>query len=74
MGSLTDQLLRGDQDVPCPECGFEVWVRISEVVAECAVVCPVCRTRLWLRDGRGEMANLGAMIESEMEKALRGLF
>ncbi|RAS59265.1 hypothetical protein C8D87_115126 [Lentzea atacamensis] len=73
MGSLTDQLLHGDQDIPCPECGFGVWIRLSEVVAECAVLCPVCRTRVWLRDGRGQMSNLGAVIESEVEQLLKGL-
>jgi hypothetical protein len=74
MGSLTDQLLHSDQEIPCPVCGFEVWIRVSEIVAECAVLCPVCRTRLWLRDDRGGMSNLGEAIESEVEHALKGLF
>ncbi|MGW6934659.1 hypothetical protein ACWGE0_31680 [Lentzea sp. NPDC054927] len=71
---MTDQLLHGDQDIPCPECGFEVWIRLSEVVAECAVLCPLCRTRLWLRDSRGQMSNLGAEVESQLDQVLKELF
>lgn len=72
MDSLTTQLLHSDHDVPCPRCGFEMWIRISEIVAECAVLCPVCRTRIWLRDGRGQMHNLGSVIESAIEQAMKG--
>jgi hypothetical protein len=68
MDSLTTQLLHGDlDDVPCPRCGFAMWVRLSEVVAECAVLCPVCRTRIWLRDDRGQMHNLGSTIEHALK-------
>jgi hypothetical protein len=74
MDSLTTQLLHGDHDVPCPRCGFEIWVRASEIVVECAVLCPVCRTRIWLRDDRGQMHNIGSMIESSVDRALKGLF
>lgn len=48
MDSLTAQLLHQDvpDGAPCPSCGFRIWVRISEVVTECVVRCPVCRTSI----------------------------
>lgn len=70
--SLSTQLLHGDlDDIPCPSCGFGLWVRFAEVVAECAVRCPVCRTEVWLRDERGTVHNAGAVIESTIEQVLK---
>jgi DNA-directed RNA polymerase subunit RPC12/RpoP len=74
MDSLTTQLLHGDLDISCPSCGFGMWVRVSEVVAECAVRCPACRTRIWLRDDRGQMHNLGSVVESTIEQTLGDVF
>jgi hypothetical protein len=76
MDSLTGQLLHDDvpDGVPCPSCGFGMWVRISEVVVECAIRCPVCRTQVWMRDDRGNMQNLGSEIESMIEQTMKGLF
>jgi hypothetical protein len=46
----------------------------AEVVAECAVLCPVCRTRVWLRDDRGGMHNVGSVIESTVDQVIKDAF
>lgn len=75
MDSLSTQILHGDlDDVPCPRCGFRLWVRIAEVVAQCAVRCPVCRIQIWLRDDRAQMRNLGSVVESMIEQAFKDAF
>jgi len=75
MVSLSTQFLRSDlDDVPCPRCGFGLWVRYAEVVAECAVLCPVCRTRIQLRDDRGSVNNAGSAIESEFDQMIKDVF
>jgi len=72
VSSLATQLLHGDLDeVQCPNCDSPLWVRFAEVVAQCAVRCPACRIRIWLRDERGEIHNAGAVIESLVEQVLK---
>lgn len=72
--SLGTQLLHSDLEVPCPECGYPVWVLYAEVVVQAAVLCPCCRVRIWLCDAQGGMQNAGDVIELELNQALRGLW
>jgi hypothetical protein len=75
MSSLATQFLHSDlDDIPCPACGFGLWIRFAEVVARCAVLCPVCRTRIWLQDDRADVQNLGSVLESEIRRAMKGMF
>ncbi|MEU4777483.1 hypothetical protein [Micromonospora sp. NPDC023633] len=70
--SLASQILHGDHEIDCPECGYPVWIRLSEVVAQCTVTCPCCRLRLHLLDG-GQMQNLGDTLERQIDRAFEGL-
>lgn len=74
MSSLTTQMLHSDIEVPCPQCGYGIWVRWVEVVVETAVLCPACRCQIWLRDDEGGMHNAGEKIESAIRQATKGLF
>lgn len=73
-GSLATQLLGAAMEVDCPTCGYPVWVRYSEVVAQAAVICPCCFTRIWLVDEAGSAQNAGDIIEQRITQALKGLF
>ncbi|MGW4294004.1 hypothetical protein ACWEH1_13240 [Micromonospora chersina] len=72
--SLAGQILHGDHELGCPECGYPVWIRLSEVVAECTVTCPCCRIRIRLFDSSGKMQTLGDTLERQIERAMKGLF
>ena len=50
-------LLDSDGDVPCPNCKYPFWIRLVEVVARCAVICPVCRCQVRLNDADGSVRN-----------------
>lgn len=70
--SLASQILHGDHEVDCPECGYPVWIRFSEVIAQCTVTCPCCRLRLHLLDSSGQMQTLGSTLERMLDRALKG--
>lgn len=72
-GSLKTGLLDSDVDVPCPNCQYPVWIRLVEVVARCAVVCPACRCRVWLSDADGSVQNAAADVENAMNDLMRQL-
>lgn len=74
MSSLTTRMLHSDIEVPCPQCGYDIWVLWVEVIVETAVLCPACRCRVWLRDAEGGMRNAGEKIESAIRQATKGLF
>ena len=74
MGDLSTDFLRGDMDVPCPACRYPVWVRLSEIVCQCRVLCRCCRTGIRLIDDRASMATAADEIERSLDEALRGLF
>jgi len=60
-------LLRGaNLDAPCPHCGYLLWFRWSEVVAQVSLICPCCRWRIWLRDADGSMHNAAASIDRQL--------
>lgn len=72
--SLATQLLRSDDEVACSTCGYPIWVRYSEIVAQAAVTCPCCFTQVWLVDQTGSAQNAGEVIEQQIAHALKGLF
>ncbi|MFJ6054641.1 hypothetical protein [Streptomyces sp. NPDC092307] len=72
--SLATQMLRSDLEADCPFCGYLVWIRYSEVVAQTAVTCPCCHARIWLVDETGSARNAGAVIERQIAQALKGMF
>jgi hypothetical protein len=67
---LATQFLRGDLDVDCPTCGYSLWVRWSEVVAQTTVLCPCCRIRIRLLDDRGGMQTAGEVLERMLGKGM----
>lgn len=78
--SFTAGLLDADLDTPCPGCGYPVWIRLVEVVAKTAVICPACRSRIWLIDDTGSVQSAGPQIEralnemvKDINKGLKGL-
>lgn len=76
-GSFKSELLDSDIDAECPGCEYPLWIRLVEVVAGCAVVCPVCRSRVWLRDGDGSAQNAATEIDNAMDElaqAIEGMF
>lgn len=58
--------LAGLVEVTCPACGYVLEVDLADVRAQISRYCPVCKTRLDLRDGDGSV--YGA--EREIERAL----
>lgn len=68
-------------DVDCPECGYPVWIRRSEVAAQVTVLCYCCRVRIRLVNPDGSAATVERQIEREVQKVedefarmLKGLF
>ena len=72
--SLGAQFLRGDLDLPCPNCEYPFWVTGVDVVAQVIVLCPCCRGRVRLVDSDGSMQNAAQVVEQAINEALRGLF
>jgi DNA-directed RNA polymerase subunit RPC12/RpoP len=64
--SVAAEMLDTDLDLPCPGCGYPLWVRVVEVVAQTAITCPACRDRIWLRDDTGSVQNAGSQIERQI--------
>jgi hypothetical protein len=73
-GSLAAQLLHADHEIDCPTCTYPIWVRISEIIARVPVICPCCRTRVFIIDQDGDLQNLGPVLESRLQQALRNAF
>ena len=63
-----------DIDVDCPECGYPMWVRRFEVVAQVGVLCPCCRTTVQLIDDRGSTRGLDREVEREVQGLLDEIF
>lgn len=72
MSSLTTRMLHSDIEVPCPQCGYDFWIRWVEVVVEAAVICPACRCRIRPRDAEGGMHNAGEKIEVRYDRQRKG--
>lgn len=72
MTSIETQILHADLDLDCPGCGFTVWVRSSEVVAQCTVICPCCRVRVRLVNDRGSVTTAARNIEAAARNLFKG--
>lgn len=72
-GSFKSALMDTDLEAECPVCDYPVWIRLVEVVAGCAVFCPACRTRIWLKDADGSVQNAGDAIDDAMNELMRAL-
>ncbi|MFI6132738.1 hypothetical protein [Micromonospora sp. NPDC051141] len=73
-GSLVAQFLHVHQEIGCPTCTYPIWVRFSEIIARVPVICPCCRTRVFFIDQDGDLQNLGRVLESKLQQALRNAF
>ena len=73
MSSLATQMLHSDIEVPCPQCGYPIWVLWAEIVVQTAVRCPACRCQVWLHDAEGGIHNAAAELESAIRQATKGL-
>ncbi|MER5385963.1 hypothetical protein ABT040_37920 [Streptomyces sp. NPDC002688] len=71
--SLSTQFLGTDLDTACPSCGYLMWVRYAEIVAQTAVICPCCYATVWLVDETGSVQNAGDAIQQQIAQALKGL-
>jgi hypothetical protein len=77
-GSLGSELFLGDLEQPCPECGIDIWLRYSEVMAGVPVRCSCCRTlvRFVSDDGSASTvvnevdARINQMIECDLDAML----
>ena len=77
MSGIRESLLRNTQEVPCPECQFRVWIRMSEVICQCTVRCPNCRVGLHLIDDSGAMTHeIDAMDRAvhSLERTIERMF
>jgi len=72
-GNLRSGLLDSDIEAPCPNCSYPVWIRLVEVVARCAVLCPACGCRIWLTDADGSVQNAATAAQDAMNDLMRQL-
>jgi len=72
-GSATGNLLVMDREFPCPRCGYAIWIQYAEIVAQAAVLCPCCRTRVLLRDAAGSVQLAGEVMQRAQERLARAL-
>jgi Zn-finger nucleic acid-binding protein len=68
--SFQSHTLEMDMELPCPRCGYPVWVIMGEIVAQCTVLCPCCRIRIRLQDADGSVQ----LLDEEIEQKVRALF
>ncbi|MFE7029134.1 hypothetical protein ACFU9Y_02420 [Streptomyces sp. NPDC057621] len=72
--SLAIQFLSADLETACPACGYLMWVRCSEIVAQTDVTCACCYSQIQLVDKTGSAQNAGDVIQQQITHALKGLF
>jgi hypothetical protein len=72
--SYEAHLLGLDLDVDCPDCGYPIWVRGSEVFTGCTVLCPCCRQSIRLEDANGGLRNAARSFDRQVEQAMKGIF
>lgn len=75
--SIERQLFEAEQTFPCPGCGFPVWFRLVDAIAQVTLTCTACRTRIRLVDDRASVRTAIADMESaitDLNRTLKGLF
>jgi hypothetical protein len=73
MASLGRDIMRHALDVPCPTCGYLVWVIWAEIVTGSTVTCPCCRVGIRLVDETGS-AQVAVARMQEAVQALGDVF
>lgn len=63
-----------DIEADCPACGYPMWVRRYEIVAQISVLCPCCRTTIRLVDADGSVQDIDRRIERQIEQMLDDVF
>lgn len=71
MDDLATQFLHMDVDANCPLCGYSMWLRMSEIIAQVTVQCPCCRAEIRLIDDHGNSATAGSRLEGRLRDALK---
>lgn len=64
-------------DVPCPGCGYSVWVVLAEVAAGITIICPCCRVQIRLVDETGSVQAMNAQVQDVLDdpaRTLKGIF
>ena len=67
MASLSREVMRHTLDVPCPGCGYLVWVIMAEIVSGSMVICPCCRVGIHLVDQTGSVQVAAAQMQAAVE-------
>jgi hypothetical protein len=73
MTTLGREVMRHAVDVPCPGCGYLVWVIMAEIVSGSMVICPCCRVGSRLVDQTGSVQVAAAAMQ-EAVQALADVF
>jgi transcription elongation factor Elf1 len=75
--SIESDLFGAEDTFPCPRCGFQVWFRMVDAVAQVTLTCTACRTRIRLVDDRASVRTAIRQMDSAIEdlnRTLKGLF
>jgi hypothetical protein len=67
MASLSRDVMRNTLDVPCPRCGYRVWVITAEIVCGSTVICPCCRVGIRLVDQTGSVQVAAARMQAAIQ-------
>jgi len=67
LASLSREFMSHTLDVPCPGCGYLVWVIMAEIVSGSMVICPCCRAGIRLVDQTGSVQVAGAQMQAAVE-------
>lgn len=67
MASLSREVMRHTVDVPCPRCGYLVWVIMAEIVSGSMVMCPCCRVGIRLIDETGSVQVAAAQMQAALD-------
>jgi len=67
MASLSREFMTHTLDVPCPVCGYLVWVIMAEIVSGSMVICPCCRVGIRLVDQTGSIQVAAAQMQAAIE-------
>ena len=71
--SLQAHVLNLDTEAACPNCAYPVWIRLVEVAAKASVLCPACRTRIWLVDPDASVHNAPIEVQRVIDEAMDDL-
>ena len=67
MASFSREFMSHTLDLPCPVCGYLVWVIMAEIVSGSMVICPCCRVGIRLVDQTGSVQVAAAQMQAAVE-------